>query len=420
MSGPYNATFVYDGDGNRVKGTVGSVTSHYIGSYFEWKTNTSDMVSYYYDGNTSVAMRTGSTLNYLLGDHPSLTLGTCLGSQAITTDSNGNRTGEIRYMPWGTERYTWGTTPTTYNFTGQRVEASLGLLFYNARWYDASLGRFIQADSVVPGGVQGLDRYAYVGNNPLNYIDPTGNATCDDEGHCWLNGQATTGVLFGIPPNNGYVTLPNSEPWGLTADGVAAFSGMTYLQAISDDPLSSEKWLTYIIDTEYLSSLGADPAWNAAMARRYQTYCGGGPFTSSCFNGFWGYMQKIRKNDITPDTAMFTSWVLAPNADYQINIQTASNIAFSIQHPSMPNIYGINSSMTSCDGHRCDWVTISPVINGDPGDPNSFYSYIKDLSSNNNWIYTSGDSFDLLLTVNQIIGWFGRYPYNMTSVTEKP
>ncbi len=120
----------------------------------------------YYTGSTRVAMRTGSTLNYLLGDH--------LGSQAITTDSDGNRTGEIRYYPWGTERYTWGTTPTTYNFIGQRIEASLGLLFYNARWYDSSLGRFIQADTMVPGGVQGLDRYAYVFNNPINYSDSDG------------------------------------------------------------------------------------------------------------------------------------------------------------------------------------------------------------------------------------------------------
>ncbi len=123
------ATFVYDGDGNRVKGTVGGVTTTYVGSYFEWRTFTIDMVSYYYAGATRVAMRTGSsTINYLLGDH--------LGSNAITTNSSGVKSAEIRYYPWGTTRYTYGTSPTTYQFTGQRVESSLGLLFYNARWYD--------------------------------------------------------------------------------------------------------------------------------------------------------------------------------------------------------------------------------------------------------------------------------------------
>jgi RHS repeat-associated protein len=88
-------------------------------------------------------MRTGSsTLNFLLGDH--------LGSNAITTDSSGVKSAEIRYYPWGTTRYTSGTSPTTMQYTGQRVESSLGLLFYNARFYDPSIGRFIQADTIVP------------------------------------------------------------------------------------------------------------------------------------------------------------------------------------------------------------------------------------------------------------------------------
>ncbi len=149
----------------------------YIGNYLEWKTNADDMIvrsRYYYAGSTRVAMRTGSsTLNYLLGDH--------LGSQAITTDSNGNRTGEIRYNPWGTERYSSGTTPTTYHFTGQRLESALGLYYYGARWYDPMAGRFIQADTVIPGGIQGFDRYAYVENNPLKYIDPTGHEYCESK-----------------------------------------------------------------------------------------------------------------------------------------------------------------------------------------------------------------------------------------------
>ena len=78
-------------------------------------------------------------------------------------------------MPWGTTRYTYGSSPTTMQYTGQRVETSLGLLFYNARFYDPSLARFIQADTVVPGGVQGLDRYAYSYNNPVKYTDPNGH-----------------------------------------------------------------------------------------------------------------------------------------------------------------------------------------------------------------------------------------------------
>jgi hypothetical protein len=51
-------------------------------------------------------------------------------------------------------------------------------MYYGARWYDVSLGRFAQADMVVPSGVQGYDRYAFVYNNPLKYIDPSGHNPC--------------------------------------------------------------------------------------------------------------------------------------------------------------------------------------------------------------------------------------------------
>jgi RHS repeat-associated protein len=107
-------------------------------------------------------MRTGSsTLNYLFGDH--------LGSTSITADSSGARAGELMYKPWGESRFTWGSTPTTYRFTGQREQAEIGLYYYGARWYDVSIGRFAQADTLIPGAgnAQAWDRYAGMLNNSL-------------------------------------------------------------------------------------------------------------------------------------------------------------------------------------------------------------------------------------------------------------
>jgi RHS repeat-associated protein len=181
VSGGTTASFVYDGDGQRVKGTVSGATTTYIHNYFEWTGSTSSMKKYYYDGAARVAMRTGNStlpttgLNWLFGDH--------LGSTSITADSGGNRSGELRYKGWGENRYSWGTTPTTYQFTGQRNESTLGLYFYNSRWFDPALGRFIQADPVVPSltNSQALDRYAYVLNNPTNNVDPSGNRPCNGE-----------------------------------------------------------------------------------------------------------------------------------------------------------------------------------------------------------------------------------------------
>jgi hypothetical protein len=50
------------------------------------------------------------------------------------------------------------------------------LYYYGARYYDATIGRFISADTIVqsPFDPQSLNRYAYCRNNPLRYTDPTG------------------------------------------------------------------------------------------------------------------------------------------------------------------------------------------------------------------------------------------------------
>lgn len=43
-------------------------------------------------------------------------------------------------------------------------------------------GRFTQADSIIAGGLQGYDRYAYSKNNPVRFVDPSGHKACDGEG----------------------------------------------------------------------------------------------------------------------------------------------------------------------------------------------------------------------------------------------
>jgi len=92
------------------------------------------------------------------------------------------RKGEIRYSS--------GTQQTSYGYTGQySYAADFGLMYYNARWYDSSLGRFAQADTIVPAGVQGYDRYAYVNNSPMAYVDPSGHRPCGDGEPIGCNGK---------------------------------------------------------------------------------------------------------------------------------------------------------------------------------------------------------------------------------------
>jgi RHS repeat-associated protein len=130
---------------------------------------------YYYAGDRRIALRDNGVLSYLLPDH--------LGGTHITASgTNGTETGKLLYKPWGETRYSAGTTPTTWRFTGQREDATIGLYFYNARYLDPQLGRFTQADTIVPepGDPQALNRYAYGLNNPLRYTDPTGMFSEDE------------------------------------------------------------------------------------------------------------------------------------------------------------------------------------------------------------------------------------------------
>ena len=165
-----NATFVYDGDGKRVKSTFnGTITTYFAGAHYEVTGST--ITKYYYAGAQRIAMRTGSTLSYLVGDH--------LGSTSLTTDAAGNKVSELHYKAWGEVRSASGNMPTKYQYTGQYSYVSdFGLHFYNARWYDSALGRFAQADTIIPEqtqGVQAWDRYAYTNNNPVRYTDPSGH-----------------------------------------------------------------------------------------------------------------------------------------------------------------------------------------------------------------------------------------------------
>jgi RHS repeat-associated protein len=129
----------------------------------------SAVTKYYYHGGERVAMRQGDVVYYLHSDH--------LGSTSLTTDQSGAPVAEIRYLPYGEERWITGTLVTDFTFTGQRAERGFGLMDYNARFYDPWLGRFISPDSIVhnPSNPNDLNRYSYGRNNPLKYIDPTGH-----------------------------------------------------------------------------------------------------------------------------------------------------------------------------------------------------------------------------------------------------
>jgi RHS repeat-associated protein len=129
------------------------------------------------------------TLDSLLSDP--------LGSNSVALNDTGQVIGLEHYSPYGTVDYQWGSMPTSFTYAGERLDSQTGLLYDNFRYYDPLTGRFVRADNVQDNS-NGMDPYAYVGDNPETRNDPSG--------HCWPWCTALIGAVLGAAISVG-VTL---------------------------------------------------------------------------------------------------------------------------------------------------------------------------------------------------------------------
>lgn len=103
-----------------------------------------------------------------------------LGSSTFVTDALGHMVSDTVFTPFGEifEPASRGVDAYRSKFSGKEWDAGAELYFFEARHYDPYVGRFIQADIMVLGSQSSLpsdlNRYAYAGNNPVIYTDPSG------------------------------------------------------------------------------------------------------------------------------------------------------------------------------------------------------------------------------------------------------
>jgi RHS repeat-associated protein len=216
------ATFSYGSDRHRVRqsssaGGVLADTVYAAGGLYERRTSAGQTTFRHRivaNGRTVAVQARASgaapVTTYLLEDH--------LGGVDGLTSSSGELLARTSYQAFGARRAGNGTSGPPTAAEWQQIQAAtsrgytdhehldnLGLIHMNGRVYDPVLGRFLSPDPIVqsPHDTQGLNRYAYVRNNPLRFTDPTGYCIAGSAVPCdntlIVNGSRLDGWRSGSP-----------------------------------------------------------------------------------------------------------------------------------------------------------------------------------------------------------------------------
>ena len=194
-----NLSYTYNDDGIRTGKTVDGVTT-----------------TYFLDGSTILAQKTGNDVLWFLYDSDGTRVGFTYNGTAYfyTTNAQGDVTGitdnncntvvEYTYDAWGKLLGTTGSMASTvgkvnpFLYRGYYYDSETGLYYLNSRYYDPQTGRFLNADGQFnpETGLVGMNLFAYCSNNPVNMVDQDGDFGTPIQWACAIIG-GIAGWYFG-------------------------------------------------------------------------------------------------------------------------------------------------------------------------------------------------------------------------------
>lgn len=260
-----NETFSWDVQGmlQSVTGTAGTTSFVYDASGQRLLRRTPDgLVTLFVAGHEVTVDAAGAIVNavrlYTFEGQPIATR-SARGTEYVVTDAAGSvemtvGSGQASpastraYEPFGQVRAQTGSAATGRGFLGQVEDASTGLSYLNARYYDAVAGIFISADALYDtSNVKSLNPYTYASNNPTTFSDPSG---------------LMSAYTWGVESENAQLRQINGE--------LIAHIGRlnSHIEQLQDVIRKQQKTINKLVS--YVRALEAEVARQASIIRRLQ------------------------------------------------------------------------------------------------------------------------------------------------------
>jgi RHS repeat-associated protein len=360
VDGGATASYVYDALGRRVKRTVGSSSYEYIydnDGHIGWELlNGSINRTYIRSNGYLLAEYSQGTTYFIHQDH--------LGSTRLLTGYPSPSIVECDdYYPFGESNTNVSSclaaSDTTLKFTGDERDTETTLDHTLFRQNSSALGRWMTPDpaglaAVNPTSPQSWNRYAYVQNSPLSYVDPLGLSDCHPGEACWTFGSNFGGDILGggwfdvwggdaaveasmfggFAARTDYVQLPgnrcfetigdyictntaNGDFWFYAGRGIG--SGKYYLQANSDCGIGGDRQIDYHLVQQTNGQV--TPVADFTVQEHVQNFGGplfnAGTAQTAAELGYSGYLDYITGTGTRDTWQSFIAW---PQGGPQISV----------------------------------------------------------------------------------------------------